>query len=234
MSEVVCNNCNLLFPDVGAFFAHREDCRIQYKKKPHYREVEKEVIMPGRMQPENYIWVARYLTERDGYRCFHCGQKPARDDPPLQVDHADGNEHNYRPDNLHWLCSKDNLEFRKLSTVDHVRIIAEDSAKNGGVCVTGSLAGELYQNTINTDDVPIEIKINIAGRRAWDNWISEKVEREGLLAKFDAIYGGAKAARVSSRTTERYFKETISCEGEYEFHSEKGGYIIRRQYESHP
>jgi hypothetical protein len=96
----------------------------------------------------------------------------------------------------------------------------------------GSIAGELYQNMVNTDDVPIEIKINSYSQSTWDNWLREKIDKEGIVTQFDAIYGGAVAARCNPRSTERYFKMAISCEGEYDLHKEKeGSYITRRTYE---
>jgi hypothetical protein len=183
--------------------------------------------MPKRFQNPERKLAVQLLTLRDGYHCIHCGKIPCRDDPPLQVDHADRDTSNWDMDNLHLLCGPCNLLMRQYAAEEQIQILKTDSAKN--VCVfSKTIANELYQN--RTGDVPIEIEINAHCQETWERWLAEKVDREGMVKKEDAIYGGAKFARCSPMTVERYFRMAVSCEGEYDFHkSKEGSYITRRK-----
>jgi hypothetical protein len=51
-----------------------------------------------------YEWVSRFLDQRDGHKCFICGETQG-----LIIDHWDNNPHNPDPANLHWLCWADNV-----------------------------------------------------------------------------------------------------------------------------
>ena len=57
------------------------------------------------MSPSCYV--ERWLRERSGNKCEKCGWNtphPNTGNPPLQVDHSDGNGANNKPDNLLLLC----------------------------------------------------------------------------------------------------------------------------------
>lgn len=186
-------------------------------------------MSPNRLQNENRKWVVRFLTARDGYHCIHCGLRPAPDSPPLQIDHSNGNENDWRPENIHLTCQKCNLEFRKLTPAEHVKVIVQDSAKNVWGSDKNTVGAVLFQNRIHNDNVPIEIEVNSYCQQVFEKWLDDKLNRDGIVTRFDAIYGGAWVARCSPKTTERYLNMLISSEGPYELHkSKEGSYITRK------
>ena len=86
--------------------------------------------MPNRFQVNQHDMVYDSLSAFEGEYCLvgKIGHKKC--EGPLQIDHADRNPWNWKSGNLHLVCRKRNLEFRKLTTKEHKAMMARYSAKN--------------------------------------------------------------------------------------------------------
>lgn len=81
-------------------------CQKTYEYKAHVAEwLAGEQLGGGDYGVAGYV--KRWLRETRGEKCELCGWRqkhPSTGEVPIQVDHADGNPENHRPENLRLLC----------------------------------------------------------------------------------------------------------------------------------
>ena len=77
-------------------------------------------MSPRRLGKMSRIFCYRWLVLRDGERCSRCFEIPTTrnentETQSLEIDHIDGNEHNWEEDNLRLLCKSCNVTLENQS-----------------------------------------------------------------------------------------------------------------------
>lgn len=171
--------------------------------------------MPSRYQTNVKRWIYQSLVYRDGDYCFHCRKTPTKK-RKLEIDHADNNPGNDNPDNLHLLCRSCNLMFRGKTTIEHIQILQNDSAKNVGG------GGDVHRSDNKTNDTQstklllgygngsAEMQANLEYVPKFEDWVIKKLREYGSISKREAISGGSAFAKCSPHTAERYLMPMTS------------------------
>jgi hypothetical protein len=164
--------------------------------------------MPSRDQPRVMKWKYIALVYRDRERCFHCHKKPTKK-RKLEIDHADNDPANDDPENQHLLCRKCNLWFRGKSTFDHIRILQEDSAKNGGE--GGKADIRTSKLNLGYGNASPEMQANLCYEAKVNDWVLRMIdEHDGHISRKEAINGSSAYAGCSTNTATRYIDKMTS------------------------
>jgi hypothetical protein len=171
------------------------------------------VNMANRFSNNVREWIFNFLCIRDGKYCIACG--PQKKHKNLEIDHADGNEFNDKPENLHLTCQKHNLEFRKLTPRQHVKLIAGYSAKNVCVCVSkkGNPSTELSRYMVDYTEGSPEMRANSYYEVKFREWVLEENSKIGAISKKEVINSGAEVIGCSPATIGRYLDKLTSSVG---------------------
>lgn len=176
--------------------------------------------MPNRCQSKQYELMIPFLMERDGGYCLACfiehGQRRGIGSVKLEIDHADGDRHNWAPSNLHLLCKTHNIKFRSLSPREHITRMAAYSAENESKRIRLNLyEPELRRAGIYAIGSP-EMQVNSRALRKWKTFMHEWIDANGSITKEVAINAGAvEADDVDIQTTGRYWKKHTSISGRF-------------------
>jgi len=167
--------------------------------------------MPNRFQIRQHDLAYRFIAARDGEHCLICRRKPPG--VQLQIDHADGNEQNWAPDNLHLLCQFDNLQLRGKPPREHRRLLSFYSAKN--VCVRererGIESTDTSKELVDYSTGSQEMKANSIYERRFRRWLLEEIARVGSIPKKEVINSGAEMAGCNPVTISRYLDKLTSA-----------------------
>lgn len=175
--------------------------------------------MPNRFQTKQYESIAPFLDERDGHYCLVCfietGQRRGKG-INLEIDHADGDRHNWSPSNLHWLCKKHNIKFRSLNSKAHASLVAGYSAENERVRKKNNeYVPETRRKQLYLSGSP-EMQVNSVSLIKWLDYMHSMIGANGSISKDDAINAGAIAADdIDIQTTARYYKKHTSILGRF-------------------
>lgn len=100
-----CLNCGRVNDSKGHSYTNKycnNSCQQQHRGRLLVKEWQDNPRQNWRQTPE---WIKRYLIDNRGARCEVCGGSQHNNKPiPLQVDHLDGDTHNYDQDNLQLIC----------------------------------------------------------------------------------------------------------------------------------
>ena len=169
--------------------------------------------MPKRFTPKVYTTIYKMLAARDGDACLICGKThPA---VKLEIDHADGDIHNWDPENLHLLCKRDNLALRNKSTREHIAIIRAYSASI--VCErerTKGCSGEIeVTEIVDYRNGSIEMQANSYFENLVIDFILTTIREQHQADRKDLINSAAQFARCSPITAKRYLEKLTSSIG---------------------
>jgi hypothetical protein len=184
--------------------------------------------MPSRDQPKVMKWKYLALVFRDGERCFHCHKKPSAK-RKWEIDHADNNPANDYPQNQHLLCRSCNLMFRGKSTLEHIKILENDGAQNGGrqngrVDIRTSKLNLAYGNASP------EMQANLCYEAQVNDWVLKIVDEHGSISRKEAINGSSAYAGCSPNTATRYIdKMTSIYEGSLIEYKENNQTMLKRR-----
>jgi len=186
--------------------------------------------MPNRFQKNQHDAVAPWITERDGFYCLACFCEGAghRSEPEvsLEIDHADNDPFNWKPENLHWLCKTHNIKFRRLSVAEHISLMAGYSAKNERARERENLTNRTSKPLDLYREGSIEMRVNSVAEESWLEWMIGMIKANGSISKDDSINAGAVAAmNVSVLSTKRYYIKHTSILGRFMELKENG--IVR-------
>jgi hypothetical protein len=179
--------------------------------------------MPNRYQTaarrEVYETIARY----EGNYCLACLCEGAgRRGPPsisLEIDHA-GPE-------VHLLCKKHNLDFRRLSLKQHTLLMAEYSAKSVCVRARENLPVSKIRTEIDYTKGSIEMQVNTQAEEHWLEFMHGWIDSNGNIPKGEAINSGSIAAGdISPSTTTRYLAKHCASFGRFQEVRENGIKVI--------
>ncbi len=187
--------------------------------------------MPNRQQDRPYHWTYLYLVERDGEHCilrdYDWGAgTPAQSGQliqsglsdhgsQLQIDHADGNEHNWKPENLHLICTLCNLKCRSLSPNQHRELISKYSPKNVCVREFPHDATTASKKMIDYTDASAEMQANLIYENKFLNWFIPFMNENKMISRKEARNTGAFRAGCSTSTIERYLDKLVCMDGPY-------------------
>lgn len=100
-----CRNCKAELPNKNSTYCSNS-CHNDFKYN-QYIQNWLDGVEPGGTSYGCSEPVRRWIRERYGLFCWECGwnkHHPLTGEPPLQIDHIDGNASNNIPDNLRLLC----------------------------------------------------------------------------------------------------------------------------------
>lgn len=184
--------------------------------------------MPGRAQSAVYLAHKEHLKERDGNLCIACfceyGQKRGEPQVKLQIDHADNNERNWSPGNLHLVCQTHNLKFRSLSVKAHVSLIAKYSAKCMCIRAKMGLESQLPKIIVDYMTGSPEMRVSSICEVRWLEFMHKEITDMGSISKDVAIDGGAQVAGCSTAAVRNnYMAKAISPWGSFKEIRDGGG-----------
>lgn len=167
--------------------------------------------MPNRYQTKERMWIYRFLVERDGKNCIHCGKSGVA----LEIDHADRDKSNHDPSNLHLLCKKCNNYFRTLLVNDQIKTIQIDCAKRERERekIIGNVSTHLLKYVVDYNTGSTEMQVNALCEVNFRRWLLEEIDRQNEITVKDAVNGGAEIVGCSPITTTRYVEKLTSPYG---------------------
>jgi hypothetical protein len=232
--NIQCTNCDGLFPDVDSFMRHRDGCRLKYYQKPHYKILGGE--MPKRYGTQVRNALFDQVAEREGDWCIHCGFWPERDGPEtpeneLELHHSDNDFHNWGKENLHILCNKCNLEFRKYPVEVQIKMMQADCDRNVYVTQERKKLSntEILRKKIDCSSAGAELQITSLCEVKLRNFVLNEVDRLGALSRDQIIDAGAEEVGCSIDTVVKYLRKLTSYRGPLESHKTETGIIITRR-----
>ena len=169
--------------------------------------------MAKRFQVNEYRVIYDMIAARDGEQCLLCGRKPPK--WKLEIDHADNNPSNNKPENLHLLCSVDNKKMRQKPKREHMAIIRKRCA----VCVSERERKQGYHSThtvkgiIDYTDGSTEMKANSFFERKYREWLLQQIIKHEFIPRKEAINSGAEWVGCSPTTAGRYLDKMTSGVG---------------------
>ncbi len=175
--------------------------------------------MANRFQIAQHKLAYEFIANRDGENCLACFiEKGIRRGPPtikLQIDHADNNPRNWSPTNLYLLCQTHNLKMRKMTAVEHKRLIAEYSAKNECVRARENhhMPTVVAKEQVDYSSGSPEMQANSIFEQLWLDFMHGWIRANGSIPKSEAINSGAAAAGCNPSTTARYLAKYASSMG---------------------
>jgi len=246
-NQFECSNCFRKFETVAAFEAHKGGCTKIYRCKPHYKKIfVTRFLINSKVKGENDVpkrfsvpvrnALFSQISEREGSWCIHCGYWPARDGPEtseneLEIHHADNDIHNWEVENLHILCNKCNLEFRKYPVDVQIKMIKTDCDRNMYVAQERKMISntELLRKSIDCTDARPELKITSLCEVKFRTFALREVDRVGALTREQLTDAGAEEAGCTIDTTAKYLRKLTSYRGPLESHKTESGTIITRR-----
>ena len=195
--------------------------------------------MPNRFQSSQRNAIYPFIAERDGEYCIACFiEKGFRRGPgsvKLEIDHADGNKHNWDPRNLHLLCKTHNLKYRSLSSRAHVSLLAGYSAVNVSVCVKNNEYKSATKRAVSYSEGSPEMKVNSIAESNWLNYMHSMIDQDGSITIDDSVKAGAIAADdVCIQTTGRYLAKHSSSLGRFQIKVQNGSKrVYFREFDLH-
>lgn len=180
--------------------------------------------MPRRLQSTTRLWVYRCLVIRDGEECSNCHKKPspavsAASYPPkkrvvLEIDHIDGNKHNWSPSNLQLLCKSCNVTKENQARGERRK---RPSAVNERERLEGLPGTRIAREFISfAEDAPATMQANALYELSFRAWILGQLEASEAIDKKEAVRSGAEVAGCSPTTTARYLEKLVSAVGPLE------------------
>jgi hypothetical protein len=176
--------------------------------------------MPNRFQEAQHNLAYNFICKNDGEYCLACYiEKGLKHKPPaikLQIDHADNNPSNWSPYNLHFLCQTHNLKMRKLTSIEHKKLIENYSAKNERVRARENfnIPTILAKEIIDYTNGSPEMQANSLFEQKWLDFMHAWIRTNGSIPKEEAINSGALIAGCNPSTTTRYLSKytaSLSC-----------------------
>jgi hypothetical protein len=176
--------------------------------------------MANRFQLAQYKLAYGFIARTDGEYCLACFiEKKIKRSPPaikLQIDHADNNLSNWSPDNLHFLCQMHNLKMKKLTSIEHKKMIDQYSAKNERECEREIFVVPtiIAKEKVNYSSGSPEMQANSIFEQKWLDFMHGWIRNNGSIPKEEAINSGALLAGCSPLTTSRYlskYTSSLSC-----------------------
>ncbi len=150
----------------------------------------------GRMSGRNRKKLFAMLKQRDGAYCFICGEPG--DEKTLVIDHADNDNSNNDPSNLHLVCRAINAAKNPRKSVRRIQ----------------SSVGEKERETLIAIDCDqpqsAEFRKNLESEPAFRRWLFIEIWRKREIDYEDALDCGAAVARCSQQTIIRYLKKECS------------------------
>jgi hypothetical protein len=146
-----------------------------------------------------------FLIERDGNRCRKCGYELPKNLYLLEIDHINGDEHDWRPLNLGLACRSCNASMGAL--------LQKQRVKAGARVVSHARA----RADIDAADPNAPLAINQKfhdDAKAWMEGQVRAAEANGETCdKEDLSASAAELFHLSIPTTKRYLKESCSSVG---------------------
>jgi hypothetical protein len=187
--------------------------------------------MSRRLEKKPRLIIYGLIAYREGEYCLPCfvegaGRRGPKSGVKLELDHADNDETNWNPDNIHLCCKAHNLKFRRLTSKAHVSLMREYSAVN--VCARAKENMDPRKARIIAEvdlkSGSTELLLNSIYEPGWLNWMHERLTSMGSINKKEAINAGAAAQRCSNTTTARYYDVHTSSEGVFEEFTDGSGH----------
>lgn len=169
--------------------------------------------MARRFQINDHRIAYEFIVARDGEHCIICGRKPPA--VKLQIDHADKNPDNNKPENLHLICQQHNLEGRKFTPKEHLKRIQTATAKN--VCMRVSVCGNetthQLRELVDYKSGTVEMQANSYCETVFREWLTGELKRLKTIEKQEVISSGAEVCGCSIATINRYLSKMTSSVG---------------------
>lgn len=171
--------------------------------------------MGNRFQESHYKLAYSFIAERDGDYCLICGPKKDGFRYRLQIDHADNNQDNGSPENLHLLCPRCNCQKRQLPVAEQKKLIKVYSDKNVRERERehGTGATKQIKALVDYSSGSIEMQANSHYENNYREWLLANIKQIGFITKYESIHSGAEFVGCSSVTSDRYLKKMISATG---------------------
>ena len=171
--------------------------------------------MANRFQVNQYDLAYNFLAAYEGEYCLVGRISHTKCAGPLQIDHADNDPWNWKPGNIHLVCQKHNLEFRKLTTKEHKSKMARYSARNERERkkIKGDIPGDVVKARVDYASGSTEMQVNVMCKRTFTDWLMNLLNTYGQWPKKDVINGGAHICGCDSQTIRRYLDALTSSFG---------------------
>lgn len=188
-----------------------------------------DVKMTRWRNKQTRAWAYKYLVLRDGEKCLLCGI-----DGKLEIDHADTDLHNDKPENLSLLCPVCNKKMRMLTIAGHLAEIAAARCSQS-VCDRERTYNrtELIKHDLDYSTGSLECKIANYCEIVFREYVINEINKHETIDKAEAINAGAEAAGCSPTTTARYLIKMTSKTGAlYEYRDPTGKIKITLKHRS--
>lgn len=184
--------------------------------------------MPNRFQVKQHDLAYNFLAAYEGEYCLVGRISHKKCAGSLEIDHADNNPWNWRPDNLHLVCRKHNLELRKLTTMAHKAIMARYGAKNESERknIKGCIPSDLVKAVVDYTSGSPEMQVNRLCKEIFTDWVMELLNKYGQWPKNDVINSGAYVAGCENQSCRRYLEVLTSSVGPLQERRDQMGPIV--------
>ena len=170
-----------------------------------------------------------FVVKVHGNYCIACFiEEHIRKGPPavkLELDHANGDETDWSPDNIYPVCKSHNLKFRGMKPTAHKKLLERYSIQNERERERENLTTRktMVKEEADYQSGPPEMKANSRYEPSWLTFIHGQLKTDGSIKKEDAISGGAHYSGCAVQTSRNYlikytspwscFKETVDSSG---------------------
>jgi hypothetical protein len=172
--------------------------------------------MARRLSEKTRLFCYRMLVYRDGERCQLCGAVPVTRNNGfepliLEIDHIDGDPHNWQEDDLRLLCKSCNLAARNRASCAPRR----DSACKEREREEGRARTRVVRAAVDysSPEAPVTMQANFLFEVDVRAWILKKVTEGGFYSKPDAIAAAAEVHGCSPQAVRNYLSKLTSSAG---------------------
>ncbi len=196
--------------------------------------------MPRRLDVKQRRIIYDLLARMEGEYCLACfAEGVGRRGPPevnLEIDHANGDPSDWSGGNIHLVCKTHNLKFRRLSSKEHVLLMAAYSDVNVSVCMRENRDPRKIKvvEEVDLKTGSPELRLNNIYEPGWLTWMHQQLTSYGNITRKEAINAGAAAQRCSNTTTARYCDVHTSSEGVFEEFTDGSGHRAIRYRKIEP
>lgn len=178
-----------------------------------------DVKMTRWRNKQTRAWAYKFLVLRDGENCLLCGATGK-----LEIDHADTDLHNDKPENLSLLCPVCNKKMRMLTIAGHVaEIAAARCSQSERERERTYNRTELVKHDLDYSTGSTEMRANNYYEVTFRSYVIGKINDQETIDKAEAINAGAEAAGCSPTTAGRYLAKMTSSAGAlYEYRDTAG------------
>ncbi len=170
-----------------------------------------------------------YVVKVHGNYCIACFIEDhiRRGSPAikLELDHANGDEADWSPENIFPVCKTHNLKFRGMKPAAHKKLLEGYSIQNERERERENLSTRktIVKEEADYRSGPPEMKANSRYEPKWLTFMHDQLRIDGSIKKDDAISGGAHYSGCAIQTSRNYltkytspwscFKEEVDSSG---------------------